>query len=94
MNHYESDSVTRRKDRAAIDAMLAMDEARLFETLRREKISMCGYGPATAAITAAKRLGSREARLIRYATSGDAPHGDRDRVVGYAGMVFQSERQD
>jgi MEMO1 family protein len=88
MNHYESDSVTRRKDQAAIDAMLVMDTTRLHETLRREKISMCGYGPAIAAITAARRLGSREARLVRYATSGDAHGADRDRVVGYAGMAF------
>jgi AmmeMemoRadiSam system protein B len=88
MNHYESDSVTRRKDQAAIDAMLAMDPARLHETLRCERNSMCGYGPAIAAMTAARQLGSRQARLVRYATSGDAPHADRDRVVGYAGMIF------
>ncbi len=93
MNHYESDSVTRRKDHAAIDAMLALDTGRLQETLRREKISMCGFGPAIAAITAARRLGSREARLVRYATSGDAKGADRDRVVGYAGMVFLASHQ-
>jgi AmmeMemoRadiSam system protein B len=91
MNHYESDSITRRKDQAAIDAMLALDVVRLREVLRRERNSMCGHGPAVAAITAARRLGSREARLVRYATSGDAPHADRDRVVGYAGMVFLSQ---
>lgn len=93
MNHYESDAVTRRKDHLAIDAMLALDAMRLYETLRREKVSMCGYGPAIAAITAARRLGSREARLVRYATSGDAHGADRDRVVGYAGMVFVSGEQ-
>jgi AmmeMemoRadiSam system protein B len=90
MNHYESDSVTRRKDHLAIDAMLALDASRLHETLTSEKISMCGYGPAIAAITAARRLGSRQARVVRYATSGDTPGADRDRVVGYAGMVFVS----
>jgi AmmeMemoRadiSam system protein B len=88
MNHYESDSITRRKDGMAIDAILALDPGRLQETLRREKISMCGYGPAIAAMTAARRLGSVRARLVRYATSGDAAGADRDRVVGYAGMVF------
>jgi AmmeMemoRadiSam system protein B len=93
MNHYESDSITRRKDHAAIEAMLALDAGRLHETLHREKIGMCGYGPAIAAITAAVRLGSRAARLVRYATSGDAQGADRDRVVGYAGMVFLTEKQ-
>jgi MEMO1 family protein len=88
MNHYESDSITRRKDHLAIDAMLALDTARLHETLRRERISMCGYGPAIAAITAARRLGASQAQLLRYATSGDASGADRARVVGYAGLVF------
>jgi AmmeMemoRadiSam system protein B len=88
MNHYESDRVTRGKDQMAIDAMLALDPARLHGVLRRESISMCGYGPAIVAMTAAQRLGAAQARLVRYATSGDAPGADRDRVVGYAGMVF------
>jgi len=88
MNHYESDDITRIKDGMAIEAMLYLDAAQLHETLRREKISMCGYGPAIAAMTAARRLGSTLAGLVRYATSGDAAGADRDRVVGYAGMVF------
>jgi MEMO1 family protein len=37
-------------------------------------------------ITAAKNLGATQAELVEYATSGDVS-GDRDRVVGYAGIV-------
>jgi AmmeMemoRadiSam system protein B len=91
LNHYENDRVTRRKDQIAIDAMLALDTRALFTALKRDRISMCGYGPAIAAITAAKRLGATRGELIAYATSGDAAgaiSGGRDRVVGYAGMVF------
>ncbi len=88
MNHYENDRRTRQKDQFAIDAMLAFDPARLHATLHRENISMCGYGPAIAAMTAARILGAKAGQLVRYATSGDAEAGDRDRVVGYAGMVF------
>jgi hypothetical protein len=53
-----------------------------------EDISMCGFGPAAAMITAARRLGSTEAELVRYATSGDVS-GDRNMVVGYAGIVVR-----
>lgn len=86
MNHYESDERTRVKDRKAIDCILALDPKGLFETVRREDISMCGYGPTVAMLTAAKDLGARGADLVRYATSGDIT-GDRSAVVGYAGII-------
>jgi len=86
MNHYESDSVTRVKDHRAIDQILALDPRGLYDTVREGNISMCGYGPATIMLTAARRMGATKAELIRYATSGDVS-GDRDMVVGYAGIV-------
>jgi hypothetical protein len=86
MNHYESDAITRGKDRQAIDRVLALDPRGLFETVRREGISMCGYGPTTAMLVAARQLGATRAELVKYATSGDVS-GDMDRVVGYAGIV-------
>jgi AmmeMemoRadiSam system protein B len=86
MNHYESDERTRIKDRMAIDKVLALDPAGLWETVQREQISMCGYGPAVAMLTAARELGATKAELVKYATSGDVS-GDRAGVVGYAGMI-------
>lgn len=86
MNHYESDSVTRVKDRRAIDQVLALDARGLYDTVREGHISMCGYGPATVMLTAARQMGATQAELIRYATSGEVS-GDRDMVVGYAGMA-------
>lgn len=87
MNHYEDDEVTRVKDRKAIDRLLAVDAAGLYDTVRNEEISMCGYGAAVASLVALKDLGASEGKLVRYATSGDIS-GDRDEVVGYAGIVF------
>lgn len=86
MNHYEPDDVTRVKDRKAIEPILALDPRGLCDTVRREGITMCGYGPTAVMLTAAKLLGARRAELVRYATSGDIT-GDREEVVGYAGIV-------
>ncbi len=87
MNHFESDERTRLKDRRAIDRVLALDPRGLYDTVRHERISMCGYGPAVAMLIAARKLGATQAELARYATSADAS-GDYSRVVGYAGMVI------
>lgn len=88
MNHYEDDATTRVKDRKAIEKILALDASGLHETVIQESISMCGFGPAVAMLTAAKQLGAKKAELIQYATSGDVS-GDRDMVVGYAGIVVR-----
>ena len=87
LNHYEDDARTRSKDRKAIEKMLAMDARGLYDTCRNEQISMCGLGPAVAMLMALGLLGAKKAELARYATSGDVS-GDRDAVVGYAGMIF------
>ncbi len=88
MNHRESDAITRVKDRKAIDAILALGARELYDTVRREHITMCGYGPAVAMITAARELGSTNAELLQYATSGDVS-GDHEDVVGYAGIIVR-----
>jgi AmmeMemoRadiSam system protein B len=87
LNHYESEAITHVKDHQAIDQMLALNPHGLHETVRREGITMCGCSAAVSAITAALDLGATRAELVRYATSADVL-GDRDDVVGYAGMVF------
>jgi AmmeMemoRadiSam system protein B len=86
MNHYESDAVTRVKDHRAIERILTLDPRGLFDVVTQQNISMCGFGPAVAMLTAARRLGAKSAELVKYATSGDIS-GERDRVVGYAGIV-------
>jgi AmmeMemoRadiSam system protein B len=86
MNHYEDDATTRVKDNKAIEKILALDPPGLFEIVMNESISMCGFGPTVAMLTAGRRLGATKAELIQYATSGDVS-GDRDMVVGYAGIV-------
>jgi MEMO1 family protein len=86
MNHYESDAVTRVKDHRALERILTLDPRGLYDVVTQQEISMCGFGPAVAMLTAARQLGAKSAELVKYATSGDVS-GDRDRVVGYAGVV-------
>jgi hypothetical protein len=87
MNHYESEEITRVKDQKAIDRVLALDARGLWDVVMQEKISMCGFGPSVAMLTAARLMGATSAKLIRYATSGEVS-GDHDSVVGYAGITI------
>jgi MEMO1 family protein len=88
MNHYESDAITRVKDDSAIEPILALNPRALYDAVTQQHISMCGFGPAVAMLTAAKKLGATSAELVKYATSGEIS-GDLNMVVGYAGVVVR-----
>ena len=84
MNHFDNQEATVQKDTKALAPLLDLLPEELFNTVRAERISMCGVCPATVALFASKDLGAREAKLVAYGTSA-AASGDTGRVVGYAG---------
>lgn len=88
MSHYVSDGVARQKDKKAIDMILSLNPEGLYETVIKEKISMCGYLPVVSMLYAVKNLGANSARLVKYATSGEVS-GDYDYVVGYTGIIIR-----
>jgi hypothetical protein len=87
LSHYIPAEEARRLDRHAIDAILARDPQRLYDVVRRERISMCGIAPTTALLGA---LADRPLRatLLRWGHSGEVePMAE---VVGYAGIVLEA----
>ncbi|MDP2921656.1 MAG: AmmeMemoRadiSam system protein B [Candidatus Omnitrophota bacterium] len=87
MTHYESKESAEQKDRLAINAILELDEEKLFSVVKNNDISMCGVSPACVLIGLCKNLGAKKAGLVKYQTSGDTS-GDYSSVVGYAGMII------
>jgi len=87
MSHYERASDAKEKDLKAINQILRLDPQGLYNTVKEYGITMCGYGPAIAMLTACKILGATKAVLVKYANSGDVS-GDYNQVVGYAGVVI------
>lgn len=86
MSHYLPDERAREVDKVALTSLLSFDPSALYRTVVDEDISMCGFIPATVMLSYARAAGGTGAELLGYATSGDA-FGDRDRVVGYAGVI-------
>jgi len=85
MSHYVSQKIAEEKDFLAIEKVLKLDPKGLYDTVKREDMSMCGFHPTTSALIASRELGAKEAKLIKYQTSGDTS-GDYSQVVGYAGL--------
>lgn len=87
MTHYEPRHRALVKDQLAIDRILDLDPAGLYQVVIKQQISMCGVMPVTIAMLAALELGSERAELVRYTDSGEVS-ADIDQVVGYAGIIM------
>ncbi len=85
--HYESSEVAQKNDHKVLEAILSLNEARMYEIIYELNVSMCGYGPVATSIVAGKKQGAEESELLKYATSGDLT-GDYSSVVGYASIIF------
>ncbi|MFH0848742.1 MAG: AmmeMemoRadiSam system protein B [archaeon] len=87
MTHYEPHQAAEQKDRKVADAITHLDEEGLQQTVEENNISMCGYGPVSTTIVAAKQLGANNAKVVAYRTSGDMT-GDYGQVVGYLSALI------
>src|SRR5690606_8721759 len=79
--------VQERIDRFDPDGLLALFEQ--YPEQERGRHVACGGGAAIAVMLAARQLGSRHGRVLKYANSGDIS-GDYDAVVGYLAAAFGS----
>jgi hypothetical protein len=83
-SHYIPRDEAARRDRLAIDAILAGDVKGFYRVKNKNDVSMCGYGPVMALLTA---VGGGKSTLLKYASSGDVvPMAE---VVGYAALAVR-----
>lgn len=80
-------SFAKEQDAKAIEKILALDPKGFAGKVAQAEISMCGYGPVIAMLTAANRLGATQAKLLKYATSSDVSR-DTHMAVGYAAIAL------
>lgn len=86
--HYQPHDVAKAQDEKVLEFIASLDEEGMVREIQKSNITMCGYGPVAAAITASKAMGARVADILKYATSGEAS-GDYSSVVGYGSAVFR-----
>ncbi len=82
-SHYVPKDMAYRNDARAIEKIVNGDVRGLYDVIYRYRISMCGYGPVAAMLTATGGRG----KLLKYATSGDVQ--SMPDVVGYAAIKVE-----
>jgi AmmeMemoRadiSam system protein B len=79
------DEYAKKQDMLAIDKILELEPEQLINTVHQNNITMCGYGPIAAMLTAAKNLGATKAELLKYGTSYEVHPGSS--CVGYGAII-------
>ena len=74
-----------KQDKLAIDKILQMSPKELINTVHENNITMCGYGPVAAMLTAVKILGASKAELLKYGTSYEVQPSSS--CVGYGALA-------
>lgn len=87
MTHYETHARASQKDNLALSQILKLNAGGLEDVIQKNDISMCGYCPVMTAMEFSKQCGVHEAKMLKYATSGEIS-GDMSHVVGYASVAF------
>jgi AmmeMemoRadiSam system protein B len=84
-SHYLPASAAAELDKHVLDGIVAMDAEEVGREVESRGLTVCGYGPVMATLICLKGLGARQAKLLKYANSGDVS-GDRRQVVAYAAL--------
>jgi MEMO1 family protein len=87
LSHYHTYDEASRMDHKTLNAIAHWDDLSLSQNFETRVWEACGGGPIVAAMIAAQRLGANEARILKYANSGDVT-GDHSSVVGYGAVAL------
>ena len=83
LSHYHKYEVANEMDHQFMEAFRDYDCRNLLEQSRQHRLEACGAAPIATAMLVGENRGFRETKILKHATSGDVPYGEKDRVVGY-----------
>jgi AmmeMemoRadiSam system protein B/AmmeMemoRadiSam system protein A len=87
LSHYHPYDEAVRIDHKTLNAIQAWDYYSMSRNFETRVWEACGGAPIVAAMIAAERMGANQAKLLKYANSGDVT-GDKSRVVGYSAWAL------
>ena len=87
LSHYHPYNDAVKIDHKTLSALQSWDYFSMSRNFQSRVWEACGGAPIVAAMIYAERMGANQARVLKYANSGDVT-GDRSRVVGYSADVF------
>ncbi|MGA3262704.1 MAG: AmmeMemoRadiSam system protein B [Terracidiphilus sp.] len=87
LSHYHPYDEAVKIDHKTLNALEKWDYFSMSQNFQTRVWEACGGAPIVAAMIYAERMGANQAKVLKYANSGDIT-GDHSRVVGYSADVF------
>lgn len=87
LSHFYDQKTANLLDHEMLNRFESLEPQTIFEAELTGRGFACGHAAVAAVEWAAKSLGANQARVLKYATSGDVT-GDFSSVVGYGAVVI------
>ncbi len=90
LSHYYPYETAYRLDEKMVHLVETFAYDQILEQVAAQEVEACGAGPIVATMYACKLMNYSNAKVLKYATSGDVPYGEKSQVVGYmAGVLYR-----
>ncbi len=90
LSHFHTYDQASRIDHKTLSAIEDWDYLSMSRNFGQRVWEACGGAPIVAAMIAAERLGANQAKVLKYANTGDVTN-DRSRVVGYGAVALLAD---
>ncbi len=87
LSHYYPYHEATELDSVIVQDLKMFSLSRLAADIEEGKAEACGSGPMLVTLMVSEELGANNAKVLKYANSGDVS-GDRSGVVGYVSALF------
>lgn len=88
LSHFKSQEITLEHDNLFLNEVKSNNIEGVYQTIKNNQISVCGYGPTMASMQFSKKLGLNNFEVLQHATSGNITL-DYNSVVGYASGIWK-----
>jgi hypothetical protein len=85
--HFEDAQSAKQKDELAIKHIERLNAKNFLKEVEMNDMSICGYAPIMVAMVYSQLKGGKEAKVLKYANSGDVTK-DYHEVVAYCSIAF------
>jgi AmmeMemoRadiSam system protein B len=90
LSHYHSYDEAYKLDEALIDFFTDFEFQKILQGCENRHLEACGSGPIAVMMYVCSKMGYNKSKVLKYATSGDVPIGEKSQVVGYlSGAVYK-----
>jgi len=94
LSHYHTQDQALSLDTKALAMVKNLNPSALFEAGRAGQIELCGLGAVVTLLLYMQNIDAHKSNILKYASSFDVTHLNKNRVVGYGSAIFYKTEKE